>query len=117
MAGFSMPHPGWVAIGIVMIGIGIWLIRWANRNNMIATMTDATTEAAISAMRKHGRPDMPSEIKARLDDVTSEPTVTGKTKKVARYAVRHAFSQVFGVTGFVAVVAGVLLTVLGFVYG
>lgn len=52
MAGFSMPHPGWVAIGIVMIGIGIWLIRWANRNNMIATMTDATTEAAISAMRK-----------------------------------------------------------------
>ncbi len=116
MAGFSMTHPGWVAIGIVMIAIGIWLIRWANRNNMISTMTEATTEVAISAMRKRGSPDMPSEIKARFDDVASEPTTTGKTKKVARYAVRHALSQVFGVMGFVAVVAGLLLAVLGVVY-
>lgn len=116
MAGFSMTHPSWVATGIVMIGIGIWLIRWASRNNMISTITDATTEAAISAMRRRGRPDMPSELKSRLDDVSSEATATGKTKKVARYAFRHAMSQLFGVVGFLAVVGGLLLAILGIYY-
>lgn len=116
MTGIPMTHPGWVAVGIAMVLIGIWLIRWANRNSMTGAIADATTEAAIGALRKRGRPDMPSELKARFDDVSGAPTATGKARKVASYAFRHAMSQVLGIAGFIMVMAGLLLAVFGAFY-
>lgn len=116
MSGIAIAHPGWVAIGLVMIVIGIWLVRWANRNSMTSAIADATAEAAISAVRKRGRPDMPSDIKTRFDDVSGAPSATGKAKKVAGYAFRHAMSQVFGVTGFIMIVVGLMMTVFGIFY-
>ncbi len=116
MSGIEIAHPSWVAIGLGMLAVGIWLIRWANRNSMTAAIADATAEAAIGALRKRGRPDMPSEIKARLDDVAGAPTATGKAKKIAGYTFRHAMSQLFGVIGFVLALGGFLLAVLGVFY-
>ncbi|MBR2536758.1 MAG: hypothetical protein IKE66_11875 [Hyphomicrobium sp.] len=116
MTGIPMTHPGWVAIGLAMVLIGIWLIRWANRNSMTGAIADATAEAAIGALKKRGRPDMPADIRARLDDVAGAPTATGKARKVARYAFRHAMSQVFGIAGFIMVMAGLLLAVFGAFY-
>lgn len=113
----ALNHPGWIAIGIVMILAGVWLIRWANRNSMTAAIADATAEAAFKTIRKGAAPDMPSAIKTRLDDVASAPSTAGKAKKIAGYGFRHAMSQLFGVVGFVLVVAGLLLAVFGAMYG
>lgn len=116
MTGIPMTHPGWVAVGFAMVLVGIWLIRWANRNSMTGAIADATAEAAIGAIKKRGRPDMPSEIRSRLDDVAGAPTTSGKARKVASYAFRHAMSQVFGIAGFVLLMAGLLLAVFGAFY-
>jgi uncharacterized membrane protein len=112
-----MNHPGWIAIGIVLILVGIWLIRWANRNSMTSAIAEATAEAAYNTVRKGAAPEMPASIKARLDDVNSAPGKTGKAKKIAALGVRHALSQVFGVAGFIAVVVGIMLAVFGAMYG
>lgn len=116
MTGIPMTHPGWVGIGLAMVLIGIWLIRWANRNSMTGAIADATAEAAFGAIRKRGRPDMPAGIKSRLDDVAGAPTATGKARKIASYTFRHAMSQVFGIAGFIILVAGLLLVVFGAFY-
>ena len=113
----ALNHPGWIAIGIVLIVIGVWLIRWANRNSMTAAIAEATADAAFKTLRKGAAPEMPSAIKTRLDDVSSAKTHAGKAKKIAGYGFRHAMSQLFGVTGFISVVAGLLLVVLGAFYG
>jgi hypothetical protein len=117
MALLSLTHPGWVAIGLGMILVGVWLIRWANRNNMAGQIAGATAEAAIKAMRKGAKPEMPAEIKGKLDDVTSAPTTTAKAKKIASYGLRNAMSQLFGVIGFIMAVVGLMLAVLGAFYG
>jgi hypothetical protein len=101
MALLSLTHPGWVAIGLALIGIGVWLIRWANRNNMAAQIAGATAEAAAKALHRGAHPDAPAQP---------------KTKKIAGYGWRNAMSQLFGVIGFIATVVGVMLVVLGFFY-
>jgi protein-S-isoprenylcysteine O-methyltransferase Ste14 len=116
MALLSLTHPGWVAIGLVLIGIGVWLIRWANRNNMAGQIAGAAAEAAANALRKGAHHEMPSAIKAKYDDVASQPTYAGKAKKVAGYGFRNAMSQLFGVIGFIATVIGLMLVVLGLFY-
>jgi uncharacterized membrane protein len=117
MAMISLQHPGWVALGIAMILVGVWLIRWANRNNMASVLSSAATEAAIGTMRKGShRGEVPSAIKAGYDDVASAPTHAGKAKKVTGYIFRNAMSQLFGVIGFIMVVVGLMLAVLGLFY-
>jgi uncharacterized membrane protein len=116
MAMISLTHPGWVALGIVMILIGVWLIRWANRNNMASVLSGAAAEAAIGAMRKGSHGHVPGAIKATYDDVASAPTHAGKAKKVTGYIFRNAMSQLFGVIGFIMVVVGLMLAVLGLFY-
>jgi hypothetical protein len=116
MALLSLTHPGWVAIGLAMIAIGVWLIRWANRNNMAGQIASATAEAAANALRKGAHHEMPSAIKTKYDDVASAPGYTGKAKKIAGYGVRNAMSQLFGVIGFIATIVGLMLVVLGLFY-
>lgn len=97
MNGIPMTHPEWVAIGLAMILIGIWLIRWANRNSMSAEIAAATADAAIGALKKRSGSETPN----------------GKPPKVVTYSFRHAMSQVFGVAGFIMVIAGLLLAIFG----
>ncbi|MEQ1671129.1 MAG: hypothetical protein ABL893_09755 [Hyphomicrobium sp.] len=116
MGGISILHPAWLALGIVMIAAGIWLIRWANRNNMASAIAGATADAAFKAVRHGAAPEVPAGIKARLDEVRAEQSTTGKAKKIAGYGIRHAMSQLFGVIGFFALIIGLMLVVLGLFY-
>lgn len=113
MAGLTLAHPGWVALGLALVILGAWMMRWANRHNVGAVLADATTDAAIGAFRNRGRPEIPDEIRARIDDVSSAPTSMGKARKVAGYALRHAASQLVGIAGFVSVVAGLAVAAFG----
>ncbi len=116
MGGLSIAHPGWIAIGVAMIAVGVWLIRWANRNNLNGVAVSAAAGAALSAARNRGRAAMPSEITERYADVASASTHTGKVKKIAGFGLRHAAAQVFGIIGFIVVVAGLMAVVLGVFY-
>ena len=112
-----MTHPGWIAMGLALILIGGWLIRWANRNSMTAMIRDATVGVAIDTMTKHGRPNMPPDMQAKIDDIANAKGATGKAKKIASYGVRNSMSQVFGVAGFIMLVTGLMMVVFGFMYG
>lgn len=109
-------HPTWIAVGLAMVLIGAWLVRWASRNNMATAISGAAAEAAIKTLRKGAKVETPREIGSRIDDLRSAPGSTGKAKKVAGYAVRHAMSQLFGATGFIMIMAGLVTALLGVFY-
>lgn len=114
MALLSLTHPGWVAIGIVLIAAGIWLIRWANRNAMTGQIKAAAAEAASQALRRGSHDQLPSASGSADEDTAN--TRSSKGNRVAAYGVRHAMSQLFGVIGFIAAVVGLILVVLGAFY-
>lgn len=113
----SISHQSWVVLGLVLVVLGVLLVRWAARNNMVSVVTDATTGAVFSKLRKGGALEVPDEIKARYDDVMAEGSTVGRAKKLAGYTVRHAVSQVAGVGGGLLIVAGLLAAALGVFYG
>lgn len=104
---------GWLVAGLALCAAGIWLIRWASRNNMASEIKDAAVSATMSALKKRGRPDIPDNVKARMSEFEAAQGVTGKAKTVASYAVRNSLSQVFGVLGFILLMAGLVTAAIG----
>lgn len=113
MAGLMLAHPGWVALGLALVILGAWMMRWANRQNIASILADATTDAALGALRHRRRPEMPEEIRARIDAVASAPTTAAKARRVAGYTLRHAASHLVGIAGFVGVVVGAIVAAIG----
>jgi predicted negative regulator of RcsB-dependent stress response len=93
----TFAHPKWIVAGILLILGGLWLFRWAQRNNAAAEITAATTEAAINKLLKN--PGSPSPAKKR-----------------AAANFRNAMSQFFGIVGFLMMIAGLVALVLGIFY-
>jgi hypothetical protein len=112
----AIPHPTWIIYGLIAVLIGIWLIRWASRNNMASAIRDATVGVALDALAKRGRPEMPAELRAKVDDIRNASGKSGKAKKIASYGVRHSLSQIAGITGFILVMSGLVAAVLGVYY-
>lgn len=112
----TIAHPTWLVLGLAFALIGVWMIRWASRNNMASAIRDATVGVAIDAVARRGRPNMPPEIRAKIDTIKGAQGGTGKAKKIASYGIRHSLSQLFGVTGFILVMAGLVTAVLGVFY-
>lgn len=115
MIPFSISHPGWLAAGLLIALLGVWMIRWANRNNMTAAIRDATVGVAIDAVAKRGRPNLPVHARTELDKFKSA-SVTGKARTVASYGIRQSLSQLLGVTGFILVMSGLVMAVFGLFY-
>lgn len=93
----SFSHPKWVWVGALMFVIGVFLVRWARRNNRERQLAGSATDAAIRALRKEGRP-------------------AGQRKQNNENTFRNAMSQFFGSVGFILVIAGLLTAVFGAVY-
>ena len=113
MIPMSVSHPGWLAAGLLIALLGVWMIRWANRNNMASAIRDATVGVAIDTIGKRGRPEMPEHARAELDKFK---TASGKARTVASYGIRHSLSQLLGVTGFILVMTGLVMAVFGLFY-
>lgn len=112
----AITHPAWIAYGLIAALIGIWLIRWASRNNMASAIRDATVGVALDTIAKRGRPGMPAELRAKVDDIRNAQGKSGKARKIASYGVRHSLSQIAGITGFILVMSGLVTAVLGVYY-
>ena len=92
-----LTHPAWLVYGVLALLIGIWMIRWANRNKVTPAIRGATVGAAIDA-------------------VTGAHGTGRKSKKVAGYGVRKSLAQLSGITGFVLVAAGMLAAIMSVYY-
>lgn len=109
----TIAHPAWLLAGLLMCAVGVWLVRWANRNNVAAAMKDATVSATLETIAKRGRPDVPPELKAKMSEITGAEGKTGKAKTVASYSIRNSLSQLFGAAGFILLMAGLVTAVIG----
>lgn len=93
----NFAHPKWVWVGTAMVLVGLFLVRWARRNNRERALSGAAAEAAVRALKKEGRP-------------------AGHRKAANKNTFRNAMSQVFGSVGFILLMAGLLTALFGIVY-
>lgn len=101
----SIAHPPWILAGLLMLVIGIWLVRWAARNDMTAAISQATAQSAIGAL-----------LRRPAKSAKGRDAKEGNATKPVGYAARHAMSQLAGAVGFILIMAGLLAAVLGVYY-
>lgn len=94
--------------GLVLLGI---LIRWRTAHY---DLKDAAIDSAWTLLRGRRTAENPTAIEAKLNDIQSQPTWTGKATKAAGTAVGHFVAQVLGVVALVLVLAGLALGLAGF---
>ncbi len=104
--------------GLLLAGLGIfvmgWLLRrWASRHDMMGMVTGAATGAAWQAVKGRKVPDMPSELKSKMQEFQDEGSNVGRAKKAAGYAARHFIAQVVGLAGWVGLLGGLALMAAG----
>ena len=92
-------HPRWIVAGVLLFFAGLWLFRWASRNDAATEIAAVTREAAVNKLLKKG---------------ASTPPAQNKRRATAQF--RHAMSQFAGIVGFLLIIAGLLSAFLGIFY-
>jgi di/tripeptidase len=77
------------------------LFRWARRDDAAEHIAKATREAAVNKMFKGGTPSRSESPPA---------------KKLATHHFRRAMAQLFGIVGFLLIIAGLMAALLGMFY-
>jgi hypothetical protein len=67
--------------------------------------------------RRKRTAENPTALEIKLNDITSQPTWTGKATRAAGTAAGHFAAQVLGVVALVSILAGVALTGFGYFWG
>jgi hypothetical protein len=96
-------HPHWIVAGVLLILVGFWLFRWARRNDASAEVKAAATEAAVNKLLKNSPGKVPAASPAAA-------------KKRAATNFRNSMSQLFGIVGFLMIIAGLVAIVFGIFY-
>lgn len=99
-----------VGAGVVLIGILIR--RWAVRYDL----KDAALDSAWTVLRGKRTAENPTAIEAKLRDIQSQPTWTGKATKAAGTGIAHVLAQMGQVAAIVLVLLGLGLVAAGFVW-
>ena len=94
--------------GLVLVGILLW--RWSSRHDL----KEAAIESAWTLALGRRTADNPTAIEAKLRDIRSQSTLTGKATKTAGTAVAHLLAQAAGLVALVLVLAGLALAGAGF---
>jgi hypothetical protein len=92
-------HPLWIFAGVALVLVGVWLFHWATRSD-----TDATGRGKLRSLFRRGQPNAPSTA------ATNAPPSRTATN------FRRAMSQLFGIIGFLLIIAGLMAAVLGVFY-
>lgn len=92
-------HPLWISSGVILMLVGFLLFRWARSINAAEEVSAATKEAAVAKILKGGQ----------VRDAAA-------SKKLATYNFRRAMSQLFGIIGFLLIIAGLMAVTLGIFY-
>ena len=107
-----MLGPGrWLMLaGAVAVLMGMLIRRWAGRYDL----KDAAMGSAWTLLRGKRTADNPTAIEAKLRDIQSQPTWTGKATKTAGTAVGHVLAQIGQTVALVLLLGGVVLVGAGF---
>src|SRR5688572_1459241 len=107
-----MLGPGrWLMLaGAVAVLMGMLIRRWAGRYDL----KDAAMDSAWTLLRGKRTADSPTASEAKLRDIQSQPTWTGKATKTAGTAVGHLLAQIGQTLALVLLLGGVVLVGAGF---
>jgi hypothetical protein len=92
-------HPLWISSGLLLMLAGFLLFRWARRRDPSATIAVATREATVRKLFGGGRKD-----------------AAQRSPNLAPHYFRRAMSQLFGIIGFLLIIAGLMAAFLGIFY-
>jgi uncharacterized membrane protein len=98
--------------GAALIVLGL-LIRW---KVSAYDLKDAALDSAWTLARGKRTAENPTALEAKLNDIQSQPTWTGKATRTAGTVVGHFVAQVLGVAALIMMVAGLALVVAGYVW-
>jgi hypothetical protein len=98
--------------GAIAVLTGILIRRWAARYDL----KDAAMDSAWTLLRGQRRADNPTAIEAKLMDIQSQRTWTGKATKAAGTAVGHFLAQIGQGIALVLLLAGLALIGAGFLW-
>jgi hypothetical protein len=109
-----MLGPGrWLMLtGAVLVLVGILTRRWASRYDL----KDAALDSAWTVLRGRRTAGNPTAIEAKLQDIQSQPTWTGKATKAAGTGVAHVLAQVGQVGAVGLILVGLALVAAGFAF-
>jgi hypothetical protein len=97
-------HPLWIFSGVALVLVGFWLFRWATHSDTAGQIADATGRGKLRSLFRRGQPNAPSTA------ATNAPPSRTATN------FRRAMSQLFGIIGFLLIIAGLMAVVLGVFY-
>jgi hypothetical protein len=106
--------PGrWLMLaGAVLVLLGILARRWASRYDL----KDAALDSAWTLLRGRRTAERPTTIEAKLSEIRSQPTWTGKASKAAGTGAAHMLAQVGQVVALGLILVGLALAGAGFVF-
>jgi hypothetical protein len=104
------PNTWLIVAGAGVILIGFLIRRWSGRYDL----KDAALESAWMVARGQRTADNPTAIEAKLREIQSQPTWTGKATKTAGTAVMHVLAQVAGKVALLLILVGLALAAFGF---
>ena len=108
----AIPHPYLLAAGVVLLLIGIWCWRWSSRHAI--DLKGAAIGAAFQGAIKRQIPDIPEDIKSKIDQVTAEQSNLKRAQKAGTLAARHFVAQAVWIASLVCLAGGAALVAAGF---
>lgn len=98
-------HPLWIFVGAVLVLVGLWLFLWATGSDAAGRSAGSTERGKLRGLFRRGKsqPNAPS-------------TAANATPSKTATNFRRAMSQLFGIIGFLMIIAGLMAAVLGVFY-
>jgi hypothetical protein len=96
-------HPLWIFSGVALVLIGFLLFGWATSSDTAGQTADATGQGRLRKLFRRGQHTAPS-------------TAATNARSKTRTNFRRAMSQLFGIIGFLLIVAGFMAAVFGVFY-
>ncbi len=110
----TIPHPYLLAAGVVLFLIGVWCWRWSSRHAI--DLKGAAIGAAFQGAINRKIPDVPEDIKSKVDRITSESSNIARAKTAGGIAARHFIAQVMWIASLVSLAGGAGLIAAGFLW-
>jgi hypothetical protein len=99
--------------GAALVLIGVLIRWWSSRYDL----KDAAIDSAWTLARGRRTAENPTALESKLNNITSQPTWTGKATRAAGTAAGHVMAQILGVIALVLMLIGLGLAVAGFLWG
>jgi hypothetical protein len=112
-------NPYLLATGVVVLLIGVWLRRWADRHSLIRLGVDGAKAAAFQTAKGMVKgegarmPQVPDEIARKLNDLQKGSHVD-RARMIAGTAARGWLSTFVGLAGLIGILAGLTLGAAAF---